>query len=58
MISLFSALFRRSEKRRTYTDMLQMDDRMLRDIGISRSDLHRMMAGSRTAHSKGTRSHE
>ena len=58
MISLFSSLFRRSEKRRAYTDMLQMDDRMLRDIGVSRSDLHKMMTDSRTAHTTGIRSHE
>ena len=58
MISLFSSLFRRSEKHRAYADMLQMDDRMLRDIGVSRSDLHRMMAGARTAHSRGALAHE
>ena len=58
MISLFSSLFRHSEKRRAYTDMLQMDDRMLRDIGVSRSDLRKMMDGTRTAHSKANRSHE
>ena len=58
MTNVFSSLFRRSEKRRAYTDLLQLDDRMLRDIGISRSDLHQMMAGSRTAHTKGHRSHE
>ena len=39
-MNLFSSLFRRSEKRRTYADLLQFDDRMLRDIGVSRSDLH------------------
>ena len=58
MTSLFSLLFRRSEKRRTYADLLQMDDRMLRDIGVSRSDLYLMMAGHRTSHTRGHRAHE
>ena len=57
-MNLFSSLFRRSEKRRTYADLLQFDDRMLRDIGVSRSDLHQMMFGSRTAHTRGQRTHE
>ncbi|MBI4920560.1 MAG: DUF1127 domain-containing protein [Devosia nanyangense] len=58
MTSLFSSLFRRSEKRRAYTNLLQLDDRLLRDIGLSRSDVHQMMDGSRTSHTKGIRSHE
>ena len=37
MTNVFSSLFRRSEKRRAYTDLLQLDDRMLRDIGIDRA---------------------
>ena len=57
-MSILSSLFRRSEKRRAYTDLLSLDDRMLRDIGISRSDIHLMMAGSRTAHTKSARGHE
>jgi uncharacterized protein YjiS (DUF1127 family) len=48
MTNVFSSLFRRSEKRRTYTDLLQLDDRMLRDIGLSRSDIHLMSAGRTT----------
>jgi len=34
------------------------DDRLLRDIGLSRSDLHQMMQGTRTAHTRGHRTHE
>jgi uncharacterized protein YjiS (DUF1127 family) len=49
-MSLLNSLFRRSEKRRAYTDLMALDDRMLRDIGLNRSDLHLMMAGNRTAH--------
>lgn len=43
MTSLLSSLFRRSEKRHTYTELMRLDDRMLRDIGLTRTDLHQMM---------------
>ena len=56
-MNLFSSLFRRSEKRRAYSNLMQLDDHLLRDIGLTRSDIHRMM-GSRTAHTRGHRSHE
>jgi uncharacterized protein YjiS (DUF1127 family) len=49
---LFASLFRRSERRRAYTDMLRLDDHLLRDIGIARSDLHEMIASTRTAHNR------
>ena len=57
-MTLLSSLFRRPEKRRTYADLLHMDDRMLRDIGLNRSDLHLMMSGQRTSHTKHGRSHD
>ena len=57
-MNILSSLFRRSEKRRAYSNMLRLDDHLLRDIGINRSDLHQMMIGSRTAHTKGLRAHE
>jgi uncharacterized protein YjiS (DUF1127 family) len=57
-MTILSSLFRRSEKRRAYTDLMALDDRMLRDIGLNRSDLHLMMAGNRTAHTKSPRGHE
>ncbi|MEO8756443.1 MAG: DUF1127 domain-containing protein [Devosia sp.] len=56
-MNIFTSLFRRSKKQRTYADLMQMDDRLLRDIGLSRSDLQLMMS-SRTAHTKGHRTHE
>jgi len=56
-MNLISSLFRRSEKRRTYADLLHLDDHLLRDIGLTRSDIHRMMGG-RSAHTKGSRTHE
>ena len=57
-MNIFASLFRRSEKRRAYTDLLQLDDHLLRDIGVTRSDLHLMLNNSRTAHTKGIRAHE
>jgi uncharacterized protein YjiS (DUF1127 family) len=57
-MNIFTSLFRRSEKRRAYTSLLNLDDHTLRDIGLTRSDVHQMMAGTRTAHTKGHRSHE
>ena len=52
-MKLFPSLFRRSAKQRTFADLLRMDDHLLRDIGLTRSDLHLMATGSRTAHTKG-----
>ncbi len=57
-MNILSSLFRRSEKRRAYADLLQLDDHLLRDIGVQRSDLHQMMAGSRTPRGRGIRTHE
>jgi uncharacterized protein YjiS (DUF1127 family) len=58
MPSFFSTLLRTSNKRRAYADLLQLDDRMLRDIGVTRSDLRLMMNGSPAARAQGQRSHE
>jgi uncharacterized protein YjiS (DUF1127 family) len=57
-MNILSSLFRRSEKRRAYADLMQLDDHLLRDIGINRSDLHQMLNGTRTAHTKGHRTNE
>lgn len=57
-MNILTSLFRRAEKRRAFTDLLQFDDRMLRDIGLNRGDVHAMMAGTRTAHTKRNRTHE
>jgi len=54
----FSALFRRSAQRKTFSDLLKLDDHLLRDIGLSRSELHAMMSGSRTAHPRKVHGHE
>lgn len=45
MPALFASLFRRSERRRAYSYLVEFDDRMLRDIGITRSDLLILTSG-------------
>lgn len=54
-MNIIASLLRRAERRRGYVNLLQLDDHLLRDIGISRSDLHQMMNGSRTAQVRGDR---
>jgi uncharacterized protein YjiS (DUF1127 family) len=44
-MSMISSLFRRSERRKTYADLLRLDDHLLRDIGLSRGDVRQMMHG-------------
>lgn len=56
-MTFLSRFFGRSARRRAYADMMLLDDHLLRDIGVSRSDLALMMAGQRTAH-PARRSHE
>ncbi len=43
----FSSLFRRAERRRAYAHLLQLDDHLLADIGVSRSDLRALASGQR-----------
>jgi uncharacterized protein YjiS (DUF1127 family) len=52
-MNIISVLIRRSQKRRAYANLLELDDHLLRDIGINRSDLH-LMASARTPQLKGT----
>jgi uncharacterized protein YjiS (DUF1127 family) len=54
-MNIIASLLRRAERRRAYVNLLHLDDHLLRDIGISRSDLHQMMNGSRTAQTRGDR---
>ncbi len=53
-MNLFASLLRRSRDRRAYGDLLQLDDRLLRDIGVTRGELLSMMASRR----KSPRGHE
>lgn len=54
-MNIFASLARRSAKRRAYDSLMQLDDHLLRDIGLERSDIHQMMTGTRTAHAKANR---
>jgi uncharacterized protein YjiS (DUF1127 family) len=44
-----SNLLQRHARRRTYADLLSLDDHLLRDIGISRSDVHQLINGRSSA---------
>jgi uncharacterized protein YjiS (DUF1127 family) len=57
-MNIISALIRRTQRRRAYTSLLQLDDRLLRDVGINRTDLHQMMHGARTPHVRATIRHD
>lgn len=41
-MNLFSTLFRRADRRRSMSALLELDDRLLADIGLSRNDLRQM----------------
>lgn len=45
MPNLISRLIRKAGRRRIYADLLNMDDHLLRDIGLSRADVSDMIAG-------------
>jgi hypothetical protein len=54
-MTLLSTLFRRSEKRHALSSLMSLDDRMLADIGLTRSDVYQMMGPTR---GRTIRSHE
>jgi uncharacterized protein YjiS (DUF1127 family) len=53
-MSYFSTLFRRAERNKTLSDLLKLDDHLLRDIGLTRADVAFMRSGrNRTSPSRG-----
>jgi uncharacterized protein YjiS (DUF1127 family) len=52
----FSGMLRRVERNRTLSDLLKLDDHLLRDIGLTRTDVFEMRRGRRNASM--TRDHE
>jgi uncharacterized protein YjiS (DUF1127 family) len=54
-MNAFTSLFRKAGRRKVYADLLRLDDHLLRDIGLTRSDVHTMMTGRGQ---KVTRAHE
>jgi uncharacterized protein YjiS (DUF1127 family) len=55
-MSYLSALFRRAERNKVLSDLLKLDDHLLRDIGLTRADLTRMRQGRH--HASPSRGHE
>lgn len=48
-MNIFTSLFRSRERRRTYSSMMQLDEHLLRDIGVTRSDLFSLMNEPRSS---------
>jgi uncharacterized protein YjiS (DUF1127 family) len=44
-MSYFSTLFRRAERAKVLSDLLKLDDHLLRDIGLTRTDISAMRNG-------------
>ncbi len=57
-MSYLSTLFRRSPERRAYSDLMQLDDHLLRDIGLNRAELRALLARSRDARARRVFGHE
>jgi len=58
MPTFISTLLHRSSRRRMYSQLLELDDHLLRDIGLSRADLRaamvtRSVASLTTVHAHG-----
>jgi uncharacterized protein YjiS (DUF1127 family) len=48
-VTFLTTLLRRSEKRRMYASLMQLDDHLLRDIGLTRSELRARLVDVATA---------
>jgi uncharacterized protein YjiS (DUF1127 family) len=55
-MSYFSALFRRAKRNKVLSDLLKLDDHLLRDIGLTRADISDMRRGR--YHASPSRGHE
>jgi uncharacterized protein YjiS (DUF1127 family) len=44
-MNIFSSLIRSAGRRKIYSDLLLLDDHLLRDIGLTRSDVGDLIAG-------------
>jgi uncharacterized protein YjiS (DUF1127 family) len=51
MTNYLTSLFRRTERHRVLGDLLKLDDHLLRDIGLTRTDVALMRAGRRNGNS-------
>ena len=48
-MNLFTALMERAKERRAEYELLRLDDHLLYDIGMTRSDVQALIAGRRPA---------
>lgn len=55
-MSYLSALFRRAERNKALSDLLKLDDHLLRDIGLTRTDVTAMRQNRH--HASQSRGHE
>lgn len=44
-MNYFTDMFRRAARRRTLSELLKLDDHLLRDIGVTRADVSAMRQG-------------
>ena len=52
-MSYLTSLFRRSERKRVLSDLMKYDDHLLRDIGLTRTDLAIMRSNRRYSPARG-----
>ena len=48
MPNYFTSLFQRAARRKALNEMMKLDDRLLRDIGLTRVDVSRMRSSRGT----------
>jgi uncharacterized protein YjiS (DUF1127 family) len=56
-MNIISALLRRSARRRAYTELLRLDDHLLRDMGLRRVDLRSALITGDVATVAASRAH-
>jgi uncharacterized protein YjiS (DUF1127 family) len=44
-MGIINSLFRTARRRKIYADLLNLDDHLLRDIGLDRTDVHNIVSG-------------
>lgn len=44
-MGIFNSLFRGAQRRKIYADLLQLDEHLLRDIGLTRGDVNELVSG-------------
>ena len=52
-MSYLTTLFRRAERNKALSDLLKLDDHLLRDIGLTRTDVTAMRSARRHGNASG-----